>query len=138
MLYSATFIHTFTQLRITWGKVLHKSYSMRMRMWHSFIRSPGCPIAHACLKVSTPYTYVQQDSHKRLCEVRLAPHHVLHVTSWGEPERAPHRRVAIYICVYYNILLCMVRPSPARRYIHCTQCAIYSGGRMKKLLRSTV
>ena len=23
-------------------------------------------------------------------QLRLAPHHALHVTSWGEPERAPH------------------------------------------------
>ena len=76
------------------------------------------------------------------CEVRLAPNHALYVTFfyvvsshnswqnhvtvmdlhtiyyWGEPERAPLRRVecsqSIIICIY------MVRPSPTRRYIHCT------------------
>ena len=35
-------------------------------------------------------------------------------------------------------IIIMVRPSPARRHIHCMQCAIYSRGRMKKLLRSPV
>ena len=45
------------------------------------------------------------------------------------------RSFLVYIYVY---ILCMVRPSPARRYIHCTQCTIYSGGRKKKLLRSPV
>ena len=42
--------------------------------------------------------------------------------NWGEPERAPHRRdersQSIYVYIYY--ILCMVRPSPARRYIKCT------------------
>ena len=94
--------------------------------------------------------------------------HFIWSFNWGEPERAPHRRVecsqSIYVYIYFigasligaslsephidelNVrnlyimyyYICMVRPSPARRYIHCTQCAIYSGGRMKKLLRSTV
>ena len=44
--------------------------------------------------------------------------------SWGEPERAPHRRVArsqsIYICIMIYGIWYMVRPSPARRYIQCT------------------
>ena len=38
----------------------------------------------------------------------------------------------------HNLYIIVVRPSPARRYMHCTQCAIYSGGGMKKLLRSPV
>ena len=33
---------------------------------------------------------------------------------WGEPERAPHRRVECLQSIY------MVRPSPVRHYIHCT------------------
>ena len=67
------------------------------------------------------------------CEVRLAPNHALYVTSfdcyvylraqdyWGEPERAPHRRVECSQSIYGGIYI-MVRPSPARRYshIHCT------------------
>ena len=52
---------------------------------------------------------------------------------WGEPERAPHKRDGCS-----QTIIIMVRTSPARRYMHCTQCAIYSGGRMKKLLRSRV
>ena len=39
------------------------------------------------------------------CEVRLAPNYALHTSSWGEPERAPHRRVersqSIYIAILY-------------------------------------
>ena len=58
--------------------------------------------------------------------------------NWGEPERAPHRLVECSQSIYYIYNICMVRPSHARRYIHCTQCAIYSGGRMKKLLHSPV
>ena len=41
------------------------------------------------------------------------------MNNWGEPERAPHRRVARSQSIYY-IYICMVRPSPARRYIQCT------------------
>ena len=40
------------------------------------------------------------------------------VASWGEPERAPHRRVECSQSIY--VWYIMVRPSPARRYIHCT------------------
>ena len=37
-------------------------------------------------------------------EVRLAPNHALHVSShyWGEPERAPHRRVEFSQSTYYG------------------------------------
>ena len=40
------------------------------------------------------------------------------IPCWGEPERAPHRRVERSQYIYIYII--MVRPSPARRYIHCT------------------
>ena len=57
---------------------------------------------------------------------------------WGEPERAPHRRVECSQSIYgIYILLWYVRHPRAAIYI-CMQCAIYSGGRMKKLLRSPV
>ena len=39
---------------------------------------------------------------------------------WGEPERAPHRRVERSQSIYIYIYMVVVRPSPARRYIHCT------------------
>ena len=61
------------------------------------------------------------------------------VPCWGEPERAPHRRVersqSIYIYIY--IWWWYVRHPRAAIYI-VQQLAIYSGGRMKKLLRSPV
>ena len=43
--------------------------------------------------------------------------------NWGEPERAPHKRDGCSQSI-------MVRMSPARHYMHCTQCAIYSRGRV--------
>ena len=51
-----------------------------------------------------------------------SPHNVLHFSSnnWGEPERAPHRRVERSQSIYYYYYICMVRPSPARRYRDCT------------------
>ena len=59
--------------------------------------------------------------------------------NWGEPERAPHRRVersqSIYVYIMYYIWY--VRHPRAAIY-NVQQLAIYSGGRMKKLLRSPV
>ena len=58
-------------------------------------------------------------------------------SSWGEPEGAPHRRLAharMYVCMCVCI---MVRTSPARAAIHhamyCRCAIIYSGSHTKKL-----
>ena len=40
----------------------------------------------------------------------------INVTYWGEPERAPHRRVECSQSIY--IYMVVVSPSPARRHIH--------------------
>ena len=61
------------------------------------------------------------------------------IDDWGEPERAPHRRdkrsQSIYVYIYYYVWY--VRHPRAAIY-NVPQLAIYSGGRMKKLLRSPV
>ena len=59
---------------------------------------------------------------------------------WGEPERAPHRRVECSQSIYYVLYGTYVSNlfhTRAAVYI-VQQLAIYSGGRMKKLLRSPV
>ena len=59
---------------------------------------------------------------------------------WGEPERAPHRRVersqSIHYHIWYVYVSNLFRPRAAIYIVQ--QRAIYSGGRMKKLLRSPV
>ena len=52
-------------------------------------------------------------------QLRLAPHHALHVTSWGEPERAPHDqsngdRVCLSVCLC--VCVCVHRTFTFRIY----------------------
>ena len=86
--------------------------------------------------------YNDRDINSELIGASLSEPHIdeLHVRNLyiiGASLSEPHID-ELNVRNLYIIYIYMVRPSPARRHIHCMQCAIYSGGRMKKLLRSPV
>ena len=82
-------------------------------------------------KICTRKSYAQISSKVQIHnwgEPERAPHRrvecsqsiYVYIYYWGEPERAPHRRVERSQSIYIYIMVVVVRPSPARRHIHCT------------------
>ena len=57
------------------------------------------------------------------------PHNVVHSSSfvyWGEPERAPHRRVCCGICLYYILLFLVRRAVSHLQLLFCVHMSTFN------------